>query len=337
LSSIYIFCEVKSGGVYIAAQRHFEECILNKRDAYLVTPEAEERNFNEVGRVINIDFPKSIYDLRANFRFFLAIKKMQIRNTDVIFSHGIRSGFLVSLFSIRRVRILIHRHIGRDLSFAYKLFFAVSHIFFSKIYSVSRPEIFVKKTIFFPILSPFIVGRGKILSSSRSHTQEPKKNKNIRILWLSRLEYPKKPLVLVEALEKIDPDKYFVTFVGQGHYRDQIISSIDSKEINGQIIDEANPLDIISSHDAIVLISDFEGIPFVLQEAMFMNKIVLCSDLPGTRFLGADSFIYVNDENIHDSINSIFDDSKREFYQSLISRQWNLVRNELHSSYSELA
>lgn len=337
MSKIYIFCEESSGGMYLAARKHFKDCILEKRDVYLVVPKTNVKNLDDPERIILIDFPKNIWNLFANFKFLLTIKKMQIKRDDILFSHGIRAGFLVSISLLRRLRLLIHRHINRNLSFIYKLFLFFSPVFFTQMYSVSQPEIFKKKIIFFPVLSPFILEREETCScSSKLISPTPNKKQAIRILWLSRLDYPKKPQVLIQALENISSDKYFVTFVGDGYYRDEIAFLIKSKKINGQIIDENDPLDIIESHDVIVLISSFEGIPFVLQEAMFMNKLVLCNDLPGIRFLGANSFIYVNEENIAHKINSLFDESQRALYRDQISEQWIFIRKQFNSTYKGL-
>ncbi len=67
--------------------------------------------------------------------------------------------------------------------------------------------------------------------------------------------------------------------------RQQVAATGATVDFAGQV-EEVGPL--LEQAWAVVLLSDSEGVPFVLQEAMWSGRPVVCSSLPGTRWLLGD-------------------------------------------------
>jgi glycosyltransferase involved in cell wall biosynthesis len=90
----------------------------------------------------------------------------------------------------------------------------------------------------------------------------------------------------------------------------------------------------LQKSDVLVLLSQFEGIPFILQEALACGVVVICSKLPGNEFLGGTSFDYV--ETHDELLTSLLSLMKREHLamrQKMVRDRWVFIRPKLHSTW----
>ena len=115
-------------------------------------------------------------------------------------------------------------------------------------------------------------------------------------LWVGRLDVPKRPDVFVRACHEASRHR---------DLRGRVVG-------DGPLLEEARdlarrlgaPVEFLGErHDlaaqlleawALCLFSDFEGVPFAVQEAMWAGRAVVLSDLPGLRWFAGDSAQYVD-------------------------------------------
>ena len=105
------------------------------------------------------------------------------------------------------------------------------------------------------------------------------KTDGLELVMVARLASPKRQDVLIDALREL-PD-VSVTFVGDGSNRDRLVDR--AKQLGGRVrfvgYADADPY-LVSSHAA-VLLSDYEGLPLAVVEAMRQGLPVITNRLPG--------------------------------------------------------
>jgi len=108
------------------------------------------------------------------------------------------------------------------------------------------------------------------------------------LIMVARMKSPKRHDVLLHALAQVR-DKLGhelpVTFVGDGPLRAQYVALVEQLVLHkvtwaGEITHVA-PL--LAQHDVLVLLSDHEGMPITVLEAMRAGLTIVASDLPGIR------------------------------------------------------
>lgn len=103
---------------------------------------------------------------------------------------------------------------------------------------------------------------------------------------VSRFDIQKNQKLIIETayyLVKKYPDMRFV-FVGSGKYMKKLIEFTRTSELDKYIIfagERENPADYYSVFDLFVFPTFWEGMPYVLLEAMASKLPVICSNLPG--------------------------------------------------------
>lgn len=109
-----------------------------------------------------------------------------------------------------------------------------------------------------------------------------------RLIMVARMKSPKRHDLLLQALAQVR-DKFGhelpVTFVGDGPLRAQYVALAEQlglQEVTwaGEVTHVA-PL--LAEHDVLVLLSDHEGMPITVLEAMRSGLTIVVSDLPGIR------------------------------------------------------
>ena len=109
-----------------------------------------------------------------------------------------------------------------------------------------------------------------------------------RVIMVARMKHPKRHDLLLHALAKareVLGRELPVTFAGDGPLRAQ--HQALAKDLNLHQItwmgDVNNVAELLQKHDIFVLLSDHEGMPITVLEAMRAGLCVLASDLPGIR------------------------------------------------------
>lgn len=109
-----------------------------------------------------------------------------------------------------------------------------------------------------------------------------------RLIMVARMKSPKRHDLLIQALAKVRNTygkELSVTFAGDGPLREQhqaLAKELNLKEITwaGDVTDVPS---LLAQHEVFVLLSDHEGMPMTVLEAMRAGLCVLASDLPGIR------------------------------------------------------
>lgn len=116
-------------------------------------------------------------------------------------------------------------------------------------------------------------------------------------LWIGRLDAPKRPDIFVSAVAEVARTvRCRGVVIGSGPA---------STEVRMQVRDLGAPIDVIGHQEdlapwfarawAVCLFSEFEGLPFSVQEAMWSGRAVVASDLPGIRWFAGDDVTYASD------------------------------------------
>lgn len=109
-----------------------------------------------------------------------------------------------------------------------------------------------------------------------------------RLIMVARMKNPKRHDLLLQALAKVRNTLGFelpVTFAGDGPLRAALHTQ--AKELNLKHItwagDVSHVSELLAQHEVFVLLSDHEGMPITVLEAMRAGLCVLASNLPGIR------------------------------------------------------
>jgi lipopolysaccharide/colanic/teichoic acid biosynthesis glycosyltransferase/glycosyltransferase involved in cell wall biosynthesis len=109
-----------------------------------------------------------------------------------------------------------------------------------------------------------------------------------RLIMVARMKSPKRHDLLLQALAKVRNTLGFelpITLAGDGPLSAELRAQ--AKELNLKNItwagDVSNVSELLAQHDVFVLLSDHEGMPITVLEAMRAGLCVLASGLPGIR------------------------------------------------------
>jgi lipopolysaccharide/colanic/teichoic acid biosynthesis glycosyltransferase/glycosyltransferase involved in cell wall biosynthesis len=109
-----------------------------------------------------------------------------------------------------------------------------------------------------------------------------------RLIMVARMKQPKRHDLLLQALAKVRNTLGFelpVTLAGDGPLSD--VLRTQAKELNLKNItwagDVSHVTELLAQHEVFVLLSDHEGMPITVLEAMRAGLCVLASNLPGIR------------------------------------------------------
>ena len=109
-----------------------------------------------------------------------------------------------------------------------------------------------------------------------------------RIIMVARMKSPKRHDLLLQALAKVRDEVGFelpLTLAGDGPDRKQHEALSDQLQLEQVqwLGDVHNVPELLQAHDIFVLLSDHEGMPITVLEAMRAGVAILASDLPGIR------------------------------------------------------
>ena len=99
---------------------------------------------------------------------------------------------------------------------------------------------------------------------------------NITVVMIARFEYPKRQDLLVEAAKKL-PNIHF-NFVGEGDGLNDLKKNASSNTTFFGAVDDV--WTILKESDIFILLSDSEGMPLAVLEALACGKPVILSDIP---------------------------------------------------------
>jgi glycosyltransferase involved in cell wall biosynthesis len=117
------------------------------------------------------------------------------------------------------------------------------------------------------------------------------------MLWVGRLDDPKRPEVFVEACALAASERPLRgRLVGDGPSRprlEDLVARLGAPvELAGAVDDVGAELAMAR---AVFLFSDFEGVPFAVQEAMWVGRPVVLSSLPSLTWFAGDAATWADD------------------------------------------
>lgn len=115
---------------------------------------------------------------------------------------------------------------------------------------------------------------------------------NIDILFVGRIEERKGIKILIDAMDYLYTNKnnYHLIIIGHGPLENNIKKIIKEKKLESVIslmgyVSELDLLYYYLSAKIVVIPSLYEGVPGVALEALYVNKFLICSNIPGLREL----------------------------------------------------
>ena len=109
-----------------------------------------------------------------------------------------------------------------------------------------------------------------------------------RLNFVARFIDTKQPLTLIEAVAKLE-DRPALRFIGAGELEAQMRAALAAAGIDAEFTGwVAAPFDHFHQQDVLVLPSLWEGLPYLLQEALDHRAPIIASDNPGNRAALAD-------------------------------------------------
>uniref|UniRef100_UPI0040485838 glycosyltransferase n=1 Tax=Algoriphagus sp. TaxID=1872435 RepID=UPI0040485838 len=118
-------------------------------------------------------------------------------------------------------------------------------------------------------------------------------DKNVKILAVCRLKYPKRVDLLIDVCSK--RSDFHLTIVGDGPDKEKLLKKIyDLKISNILMLGNVDGFDKFYNYDVFVLISESEGLPISALEAMSCGLGIVLSDVGGCSELICNNGVLVN-------------------------------------------
>jgi len=241
-----------------------------------------------------------IDDIKAFFALKKIIKKGKY---DIIHCHSAKAGFLGRMAAlsggVRKIYYTVHSwsfYNKIEFGFMEKIFVAMEKagsVGVSKIICVSSRVMAdgIRRKIAKP--KKFLLIHNGIDFNVENKRDEIKKNYNIKskeivVGMVSRLAYPKDPLLFLRVAKEIlkkEKDVKFV-LVGAGILSEECHNFIEKEKLEEKVLllGEKSPLEareLFFVFDVFVLLSNFEGMPITILEAMFASLPAVVSNVGG--------------------------------------------------------
>lgn len=139
----------------------------------------------------------------------------------------------------------------------------------------------------------------------------------LKIIMVARFEHPKRQLNLVKALEKIDHAKWQLLFAGDGSLRKEAEQYVERQQLQHQVqfLGDCDRVEELLEQSAIfILLSDWEGLPLSILEAMRSGLPVIATNVGGVS------------EAVHHKINGVL--IPRNDEEQLITALLILLENQ---------
>lgn len=253
------------------------------------TPENFKDYFNNDVNFIEIkNFTREI-NLKKDLKAIKEIKKIvKELNPDIVHMHSSKAGAIGRLAISAKGRKLLYNPHGfsflkKDESKLKRLVYKILEKFLSLrkciIVGCSKGEYEEARKI---SSNCICINNGlnvnKIDKVIENLNAIPKSNNKLRICTVGRIDFSKNPKIFNEIAKEF-PNIEF-TWVGEGDLREELTSKNitvtgwkEKKEVVG----------LLNENDIFILTSLWEGLPFALLEAMYMEKICIVSNCIGNR------------------------------------------------------
>lgn len=257
-----------------------------------------EGEFRELIEGSNISFIDLI-DMKRDVSLFEDVKvilrlrrKFQVDRPDVVAIHSVKAGLLARLacFGLG-LKVVFTAHGWSHIKSGSRLS-KVIYIFLESILSrLCDVVVCVSSSDYLYAASVIGISKEKLVlipnGVKRAEAKEVFSNKSdnvFNILSVVRFQPPKDFVTLINALERIKYLPWVFKFIGGGDDVDIVRALIQNAGLEEKVLIEGFQLDTscyYQSSDAVVLISNSEGLPMSLIEAMSFSKPIIASSVGG--------------------------------------------------------
>ncbi|MFJ5767221.1 glycosyltransferase family 4 protein [Lysinibacillus sp. NPDC093210] len=129
------------------------------------------------------------------------------------------------------------------------------------------------------------------------------KNEHPQIVMVARFEVPKRQDLLLEALMELSDIPWHLQFIGDGSLRPQLESYVKDKGFSERVTFLGNQLDVtkwLAQSRIFALLSDWEGLPISIIEAMRAGLPIIATNVGGVNELVTDKengFLIARDDS----------------------------------------
>jgi len=129
------------------------------------------------------------------------------------------------------------------------------------------------------------------LDTKLSNGANQRKSAFIKIVFVGRLAQPKDPLLLLESFNSLSfelKDRTQISIIGEGPKRKELEKFIKENKLGEKIrllgsISREEVFEILRNSDIFVLISNWEGFPYTIIEAMSFGLAIIASEVGGIK------------------------------------------------------
>jgi len=133
--------------------------------------------------------------------------------------------------------------------------------------------------------------RRRIINTQDDATEDASQQRLIKIVFVGRLGKQKDPLLLLEAFNILPnelQDRSQISIIGDGPKRKELERFIKENKLKEKVkllgaVSREKVFEILKKSDIFVLISNWEGFPYTIIEAMSCGLPVIASDVGGIR------------------------------------------------------
>ena len=286
---LLVVADSGSGGLGASARAHVE---WFSRAGWSVGFAAPGLVVGDAAGTVSVSLPvlESVFDVRAVLRAAETLRGVLRRHQpEVVHVHGTRSQ-LVTLMAGRRAFVTMHgggRVAGQGLvgTLIRRTGRRLSPLLARAAYSAAPA----------PGWQTLLHASPRLVDLDRQPI--PDESSVPTFLWIGRLDAPKRPEDFVRACALAARHRPLVgVVIGDGPMGDQVRKM--SEEMNAPVTFLGERSDVdghLARAWAMCLFSDFEGVPFAVQEAMWAGRAVVLSDLSNLRWFAGEAGRYASD------------------------------------------
>lgn len=281
------------------AQNHVRDLAIGLKDkGHVITIiSGEGKNIHQSIKKTEIQCFHSQYLKRAlhpwkDFQAFLEIrKKLKEIQPDLIATHSAKAGIIgrIAGWSLG-IPIIFTAHgwsftegIPKRKRFIYKHIERVVSVLTNGIITVSKYDLqLALKNKVAPIKKLMTIHNG--VHNQPIVSREQQSGNVLRFTMVARFEAPKRQLEVVKALQKFDLAKWTLTFAGDGPLQQEVERYVAKHGLTDSVVflgNEKNIEGLLAQSDVFILLSDWEGFPLSILEAMRSGLPVIASDVGG--------------------------------------------------------
>lgn len=299
-----MYCITRSnwGGAQANVYSLIESQIDHKNEVVLVVGEIGEltKRVKKLGNVKIIYLPvlKRSLDTANDFKAVIKLRKL-IRNNkpDILHLHSSKAGAVGRLATIglldkpiviftahgwafsegvgSKMKTSIYSHIEKFLAHFTDRIICVSQFDY---------DLAVSKRVFNKNCQGIVIYNG--VEKHEQKTTILNHNEEVIITMTARFDTQKNQLLLIKALSKLNGLKYRVRLIGDGPYKEKCESEVQQLSLQNYVefcgfrsdVDQ-----LLKDSDIFTLITNYEGLPISIIEAMSFSLPIIASDVGGVK------------------------------------------------------